>query len=330
MNTFGRLFRISILGESHGPCVGIVVDGCPAGLPLVSSDFAFDLGRRMSGVPGTTTRRETDSPSISSGLFEGRTTGAPLAILFENRDVDSKAYGPFRKTPRPGQADLVALRKFGGYNDHRGGGTFSGRLTAGLVAAGVIAKKLIRPLLVEAALVEAGGSTDVTGAVEEAVRAHDSIGGIVECKAHGVPVGLGEPFFDSAESLLSHIVFSIPGIKGIEFGAGFGASRMRGSSYNDIIVSVDGKTETNNTGGINGGITNGNELVFRVAVRPTASIPQIQPTIDLDTGQKSEVVAAGRHDACFALRVPVIAEAACAVVLADLMLLEQRIPRVLR
>ena len=329
MNSFGRLFRISIFGESHGPCVGVVVDGCPAGLPLDPSDFASDLGRRMSGLPGTTARRETDAPSIVSGLLEGRTTGAPLAIVFENRDVDSKAYEPFRKTPRPGQADLVALRKFGGFSDLRGGGTFSGRLTTGLVAAGVIAKRLIRPLLIEAVLVEAGGFADVEDAVEEAVRAHDSIGGIVECRARSVPVGLGEPFFDSAESLLGHLVFSIPGIKGIEFGAGFGCSRMRGSAYNDIIVSSDGKTETNNAGGINGGITNGNELFFRVAVRPTASIPQSQPTIDLETGQGGEVVAAGRHDACFALRVPVIVEAACAVVLADLMLLEQRIPRVL-
>jgi chorismate synthase len=243
--------------------------------------------------------------------------------------VDSKAYGPFRKTPRPGQADLVAFQKFGGFNDHRGGGTFSGRLTAGLVAAGVIAKRLIRPVLVEATLVEAGGSTDVEDAVEEAMRVHDSIGGIVECRARGVPVGLGEPFFNSAESLLSHLVFSIPGIKGIEFGAGFGGSRMRGSAYNDIIVSTEGKTETNNAGGINGGITNGNELFFRVAVRPTASIAQNQLTIDLNTGQRGEVVAGGRHDACFALRVPVIVEAACAVVLADLMLLEQKIPRVL-
>ena len=329
MNSFGRLFRVTIFGESHGPCVGVLVDGCPAGLPLGPSDFASDLARRMSGLPGTTARRETDTPSIMSGLFEARTTGAPLAILFENRDVDSKAYEPFRKTPRPGQADFVAFHKFGGFNDHRGGGTFSGRLTAGLVAAGVIAKRLIRPVLVEATLVEAGGSTDVEDAVEEAVKAHDSIGGIVECRARGVPVGLGEPFFNSAESLLSHLVFSIPGIKGIEFGAGFGGSRMRGSAYNDIIVSTEGKTETNNAGGINGGITNGNELFFRVAVRPTASIAQNQLTIDLDTGQRGEVVAGGRHDACFALRVPVIVEAACAVVLADLMLLEQKIPRVL-
>jgi len=345
MNSFGKLFRITIFGESHGPCVGVLVDGCPAGLPLAPSDFASDLERRMSGPAGTTarreaditarieagitSRREADVPSIASGVFEGRTTGAPLAILFENRDVDSKAYESFRKSPRPGQADFVAFRKYGGFNDFRGGGAFSGRLTAGLVTAGVIAKRLIHPILVEAALVEAGGSADTEKAVREALGDSDSIGGIVECRAGGVPVGLGEPFFDSAESLLSHILFSIPGVKGVEFGAGFAGSRMRGSAYNDIIVSADGKTETNNAGGINGGITNGNELFFRVALRPTASIARIQPTIDLGTGKQAEVVAAGRHDACFALRVPVIAEAACAVVLADLMLLEERIPRVL-
>jgi len=330
MNSFGRLFKISIFGESHGPCVGIVIDGCPAGLPLTPADFAADLARRTSGRPGTTARREADAPSILSGLFEGSTTGAPVVILFENRDTDSRAYESFRHFPRPGQADFVAFHKHGGFNDYRGGGTFSGRLTTGLVAAGVIAKRLIHPAVVEAVLVEAGGSTDVEKAVNAAVKADDSVGGIVECLTRGLPVGLGEPFFDSLESLLGHLMFSIPGIKGVEFGAGFAGSRMRGSEYNDVIISAAGETATNNAGGINGGITNGNRLFFRVAVRPTASIARSQPTIDLRTGQRGEVQAAGRHDACFALRVPVIVEAACAIVVADLMLLEQRIPRIKR
>jgi chorismate synthase len=329
MNTFGTLFRITMFGESHGPSVGIVVDGCPAGLRLSVEDFLADLERRKSGRPGTTARREGDQPLIQSGVFEGRTTGAAIAILFENSDVDSSAYEHLKRTPRPGQADFVAFHKYGGFNDYRGGGIFSGRLTAGLVAAGVIAKKLIDPLTVGATLVEAGGSAEIDDAVEAAVTRKDSIGGVIECRARHVPPGLGEPLLDSVESLLSHLVFSIPGIKGIEFGAGFKGSRMAGSEYNDEILSVDGNTKTNNAGGINGGITNGNELVFRAAVRPTASIAKSQGTVDLETGNRREISIGGRHDVCFAVRVPVIVEAATAIVLADLMLREQRIPRIL-
>jgi chorismate synthase len=330
MNSFGRLFRITILGESHGAAVGVVVDGCPAGLPLVPVDFESDLERRKSGKPGTTGRKEPDRPTLSSGVFEGATTGSPILILFENKDTDSSAYELLKRTPRPGQADLVALQKYGGFNDYRGGGPFSGRLTTGLVAAGVIAKKLIEPAEVTADLIEAGGSADVQKTVEEALQSHDSIGGLIACQTRGLPPGLGEPFFDSTESLLSHMLFSIPGIKAVEFGAGFASSRMRGSEFNDEIVSATGETRTNNAGGINGGITSGNELFFRVAVRPTASIGKSQHTIDVDTGEPAEVSVKGRHDACFALRVPVIVEAACAIVLADLMLLEQRIPRILK
>ncbi|MGD0231603.1 MAG: chorismate synthase [Syntrophorhabdales bacterium] len=330
MNAFGTLFRISMLGESHGPCVGIVIDGCPAGLALTVGDFLADLDRRKGGRPGTTARREDDIPSLKSGLFKGVTTGAPLLILFENKDVDSTAYSHVTTNPRPGQADLTAQQKFGGFHDYRGGGIFSGRLTAGLVAAGVVAKKLILPATCEATLVEAGGSTDIDGAVKAAAREGDSVGGIVECRADGIPPGLGEPFFDSVESLLGHLVFAIPGIKGIEFGAGFACARMRGSACNDRIVSRTGETMTNNAGGINGGITNGNRLAFRIAVRPTASISRPQFFIDMETALQREFSLEGRHDACFALRVPVIVEAATAIVLADLMLLEQKIPRIRR
>ena len=328
MNIFGRLFKISIFGESHGKCVGVLIDGCPAGLALSVEDFSVDLERRKSGKPGTTARREEDVPLITTGLFNGRTTGAPLLILFENKDTDSDAYESIRLTPRPGHADFVAAQKFGGFNDYRGGGTFSGRLTAALVAAGVVAKKLLHPVNVKAQLTEVGGETEIEPAVEKAVRMHDSIGGIVECRVSGLPVGLGEPFFDSVESLLSHLIFSIPGIKGIEFGAGFACGRMSGSEYNDEIISMTGETRTNNAGGINGGITNGNELFFRVAVKPTSSISKAQTTIDMKTGRPCELFVKGRHDTCIALRVPVIVEAATAVVMADLMLVEQRFPRV--
>ncbi len=330
MNSFGRLFRISVLGESHGPCVGILIDGCPAGIPLSEEEFLPDLNRRKSGRPGTTARKEEDRPSVMSGLFHGATTGAPVLILFENRDVDSAPYEQAGKMPRPGQADFAAREKFGGFHDYRGGGVFSGRLTAGLVAAGVVAKKLIHPACVSAVLREAGGSADIDRAVAGAVGEGDSLGGVVECRADGLPAGLGEPFFDSAESLLSHLIFSIPGIKGIEFGTGFACARMRGSAYNDRIISKTGATETNNAGGINGGVTNGNELVFRAAVRPTASISRTQRFMDMETGAQHERSLAGRHDACFALRVPVIVEAAAALVIADLMLLEQKISRIQR
>lgn len=250
--------------------------------------------------------------------------------MLENKDIDSGAYEQLRRTPRPGQADLAACLKYGGFNDYRGGGMFSGRLTAGLVAAGAIAKKLVAPTTVEANLIEAGGSAEIGRAIEAAVAAGDSIGGIIECRAGAVPSGLGEPLCDSVESLISHLVLSIPGVKGIEFGAGFACARMAGSEYNDEIISADGRTKTNDAGGINGGITNGNDLVFRVAVRPTASIAKSQHTVDLETGERRELTIGGRHDVCFAVRVPVIVEAATAIVLADLMLREQRIPRVIR
>jgi chorismate synthase len=330
MNAFGRLFRISIFGESHGTCVGALIDGCPAGLELSVGDFATDLERRKSGKAGTTARREDDIPSITSGLLSGRTTGAPILILLENKDIDSESYEKIRMTPRPGHADFVAFQKFGGLNDYRGGGTFSGRLTAALVAAGVVAKKLLHPVSIEAQLLEAGGTTQIEPAIEKAIRMRDSIGGVVECNVKRLPVGLGEPFFDSVESLLSHLIFSIPGIKGIEFGAGFACSRMSGSEYNDEIISMTGETRTNNAGGINGGVTNGNELVLRVAVKPTSSISKSQATIDMETGETRELSVGGRHDTCIALRVPVIVEAAAAVVMADLMLVEQKIPRIPR
>lgn len=328
MNTFGRQFRVTIFGESHGPCVGILIDGCPAGLSIEQHEFVRDLDRRRGGRKGTTPRRETDIPLLKTGIFNGTTTGMPILILFENRDTDSEAYERIRFTPRPGQADFVASQKFGGFNDYRGGGHFSGRLTAGLVAAGVIAKKLIDPVKVEAKLVEAGGLSDIEGAIDTAVENRDSIGGIVECVASNLSTGLGEPFFDSVESLISHLVFSIPAVRGIEFGAGFAAARMKGSEHNDEIVNLQGTTRTNHAGGVNGGITNGNDVRFRVAVKPTSSLSTLQHTIDMRTGEPADLVVGGRHDICIALRVPVIVEAVTAIVFADLLLLEQKIRRV--
>jgi chorismate synthase len=320
MNGFGKLFRVSIFGESHGNVVGIVIDGCPAGLPLLSDDFTTDFNRRRSGSRGTTPRQEPDLPEIMSGVFNDHTTGAPIVIQFKNTNTRSRDYSSLRNIPRPGHADFVASKKFGGFEDYRGGGHFSGRLTLGLVAAGVIAKKLIYPVSVETRILEVGGNINIEEAIEAAVEQKDSIGGIIECRALPMPVGLGEPFFDSLESVISHMILSIPAIKGIEFGSGFGAAKMKGSEHNDRLVSADGKTATNNAGGINGGITNGNDLVFRVAVKPTSSIHMKQNTMNIASGEMTDLEIEGRHDTCIALRMPVVIEAGVAIVLADLMM----------
>ena len=490
MNSFGRIFRVNIFGESHGESVGIIVDGCPAGLPLTINDFLPDLERRKGGKQkGTTPRQEEDIPIFKSGLFNDKTTGAPITLLFENKNIRSSDYEKQRAIPRPGHADFVARQKAGGFEDYRGSGHFSGRLTVALVAAGVLAKKILsltspltplqrrgeqrlsvspgyitttegqwkflsefakqnrkkpteaesklweevrnrkihgckfrrqhpinefipdfvcldkkliveidgdyhsnedqqkydtlrakwlvendyrfirfnneqvlqqmpfvlseigKALLSEASppspleremegevtsgikitstILEIGGETDLDKGLQKAIDNKDSTGGIIECRVMGLPIGLGEPFFDSAESLLSHIVFAIPAVKGIEFGTGFAAARMFGSQHNDAIENMEGKTRTNHAGGIVGGLTNGNELVFRIAVKPTSSTPKEQTTLNWETEKIETVSVKGRHDLCIALRVPVILEAVTAIVLTDLMLLEQKIPKIL-
>ena len=367
MNTFGNRFRVSIFGESHGPRIGVTIDGVLPGVPVSEEDFTEDLARRKAGALGTTPRVEDDFPQIVSGVYDGHTTGAPLTILFRNENTHSEDYEGFREHPRPGHADFTANIKYGGYNDLRGGGPFSGRLTLGIVAAGVIAKKMLYFAKFHAQLVEVGGLADAAAwpeALKAAQAQGDSLGGVVECTVEGLPIGLGEPFWDSVESLVSHAIFSIPGVRGIEFGDGFAASRMKGSEHNDPFPEHhckhgegehhchhedgeehhcchegDGHSDsscchsessschserseeshhccgrhkhpqppvTNHAGGVNGGITNGNPLVFRVAFKPTASI--------------AKAGIPGRHDACFALRTPVIVEAMAAIVLTDLAL----------
>ncbi len=328
MNSFGRIFRVSIFGESHGECVGINIDGCPAGLPLNLDDFTTDIERRKAGAKGTTPRKEADLPRIMNGVYNGKTTGAPITILFDNTNTRSGDYEKQRAVPRPGHADFVATKKFGGFEDYRGGGHFSGRLTVCLVAAGVVAKKLLKEINIAATILEIGGEADTNVGLQKAIDAKDTIGGIVECKVNGLPIGLGEPFFDSAESMIGHAVFAIPAVRGIEFGTGFAAARMYGSEHNDAIENSAGKTVTNHAGGIVGGITNSNELVFRIAIKPTSSTPKIQHTLNVETGETENFSVKGRHDLCIALRVPVVLEAVTAFVLADLMMLEQRIGRV--
>jgi chorismate synthase len=331
MNSFGTLFKVQILGESHGACVGIVIDGCPAGLNLVQADFVTDMERRKGGKQkGTTPRQEDDMPIFKSGLFNDTTTGAPITMLFENNNTRSADYEKQRAVPRPGHSDFTAHHKFGGFEDYRGGGHFSGRLTAALVGAGVIAKKLLNHIQIEAHIVSIGGETDIEKGIQKAIDHKDSVGGIVECVVKGLPIGLGEHFFDSVESLISHAVFAIPAIRGIEFGTGFAAASMFGVEHNDAIMDATGKTKTNHAGGIVGGYTNGNDLVFRIAVKPTSSTPKDQTTWNWETNEQAVFSVKGRHDLCIALRVPVVLEAVTAIVLADLMLLEQKIQRILR
>ena len=257
MNTFGNRFRISIFGESHGPRIGVTVDGILPGIPLSEEDFAEDLARRKAGALGTTPRTEDDFPQIVSGVYEGHTTGAPLTILFRNENTRSEDYEGFREHPRPGHADFTANLKYGGFNDPRGGGHFSGRITLGVVAAGVIAKKMLYFAKFHAQLVEVGGVADASAwpdALKAAQAEGDSLGGVVECTVEGLPIGLGEPFWDSVESMVSHAIFAIPGVRGIEFGDGFAASRLHGSEHNDPLVaaSLDGQT-TATLGTLRGG-----------------------------------------------------------------------------
>lgn len=320
---------MSIFGESHGASVGVLIDGIPAGIPLTIDDFLLDIERRKGGLQkGTTPRKEDDLPIFKSGIFNNKTTGAPLIILFENNNTRSDDYDEIRKIPRPGHADFVASKKFGGFEDFRGGGHFSGRLTLCLVAAGVIAKKMLQKIYIVSKIIEIGGEVDIEKGLEKAIKAKDSVGGIIECKVIGLPIGLGEPFFDSVESLISHAVFSIPAVKGIEFGSGFAAAKMFGVEHNDAIIDDSGKTKTNYAGGIVGGLTNGNDLVFRVVIKPTSSTPQQQKSLNIQTNSIESFSIKGRHDLCIALRAPVVVEAVTAIVLADLMLIEQHIKRI--
>lgn len=331
MNSFGNIFRVHIFGESHGECVGIIIDGVPAGLAFTEENLLPDLERRKGGLQkGTTPRQEADYPIFKSGIFNGKSTGFPLTILFENNNFRSEDYQEQRAIPRPGHADWVAHQKFGGNEDYRGGGHFSARLTTGIVAAGAIAKMLIPQIIISAKVISIGGETDLEKGLKNAIDAKDSVGGIIQCTVKGLPVGLGEPYFNSLESMLSHIMFAIPAVRGIEFGTGFQAANMFGSEHNDAIENNEGKTTTNHAGGIVGGISNGNELVFRLAIKPTSSTPKNQQSLNWETGEVEDFSINGRHDLCVALRAPVIVEAATALVLVDCMMYEQLVPRIIK
>lgn len=353
MNEFGMKYRIGIFGSSHGPCVGAKVEGCPIGSRVSEAVIQAELDRRSPGKgPITTQRRERDRLEILSGLLNGKATGGPIVGTVRNIDTDSSAYDTFLRVPRPGHADYPAMIKYAGHHDHRGGGQFSGRMTAGLVIGGAIARQVLdkRGVSLLAQTVQIGRVVlrkDVPFSIaektvrasavgcadrrttelmtEEIVSAHegkDSVGGVVKCSVIGLPVGVGEPFFASIESVMSAMIFSIPGVKGVEFGSGFRCASMKGSEHNDPYIIRHGKivTETNNAGGILGGLSDGMPIEFRVAFKPTSSIARPQMSLDVVSKKPIELEIKGRHDPCIVPRaVPVVENSAAAVIL-DLML----------
>ncbi len=359
-NTLGKLFAVTCFGESHGNCMAVVVDGCPAGLPISESDIQQEVERRRPGAAGTTERWEPDKVEIVSGVYDGHTTGAPIGMLSWNKDIDSGVYKKNRFALRPGHADFTAFMKYGGFNDFRGGGRFSGRITLAYVMAGAIAKKLIGRLGIDvfAHTVEIGnikaqaqGFTEVkenarknplwcadpeaaekmTKLIEKTKVEKDSLGGIIEGVALDVPVGLGEPVFDNFDGELSKALFAIPAVKGVAIGAGFAVADMKGSENNDLYDIKGGKiiTRTNNAGGVLGGISSGMPVIVRVAVKPTASIAKSQETVDIKKMAKTSLTVTGRHDTCIVPRAVPAVEAMMAVTICDFALQAGLIPRVI-
>ncbi|MBI5226523.1 chorismate synthase [Candidatus Micrarchaeota archaeon] len=366
---YGKLFEVQIAGESHGHGVGCIIQGCPAGLSLNESDIQIELDKRKPGQKLTTARTEADRIHIKTGVFNGKTTGAPILLWMDNTDTRSADYEALQATPRPGHADVTAAEKYGGFNDYRGSGPFSARLTAPLVATGAIARKLLQQHGVEILghVQQLGGlkienasdtaiRTNVANsplrcadakmekrfeaALQDALKAGDSLGAVIECRVRGLPMGVGEPRAQSVESAIGAICLGIPAAKGVEFGEGFAAAAMKGSQHNDAFEKVGTgesnkdhvtiRTKTNHSGGTLGGITTGMPLIFRVVFKPTSSIAKTQTTLNVKTGKQSEMSVIGRHDPCVALRAVPIVEAAAALALVDLMLQAQKIQRVLK
>ena len=356
-NSLGKLFTVTSFGESHGQCIGVVIDGCPAGLEITESDIQEELDRRKPAAETlTTARAEADKVEILSGIFERHTTGAPICLMVRNKDTDSGVYEKMRFLIRPGHADYTAFMKYGGFNDYRGGGRFSGRITAGFVMAGAVAKKLLQTIGIEviAYTVEIGGvkanpvsltvikenvvqnplhcadkkaAAKMLEAIKQAGTDGDSVGGVIEGIALNVPVGLGEPVFDTLDGDMAKSLLAIPAVKGVEFGVGFAAAAKKGSENNDSFIMKDSKVQTltNNSGGILGGISNGMPVVIRIAVKPTPSIAQAQETVDLKTNRAAKLEIKGRHDTCIVPRVVPVVEAMMAVTLCDFALRAGRI-----
>ncbi|MFW5864850.1 MAG: chorismate synthase [Candidatus Izemoplasmataceae bacterium] len=322
MNTFGTLFKVTLYGESHQEAIGIIIDGIPAGVKIDETKIKEDLLKRNPPLVGTTPRKEKDAFKITSGLFNGVTTASPLHVIIYNEDVLSKDYSHLKKHPRPGHSDFVANKKYFGFNDYRGGGRFSGRLTAPLVIAGAIAK-MILPFKFSHELKQIGTlkNMDKLDAYLEDIKAQkDSVGGIITLKVKDLPVGLGEPHFDKLEALVSQMLFSIPAVKGVQFGTGFDGVTMLGSEFNDTIVNEEGKTLTNHSGGVSGGISNGNPLVVDVFVKPTSSIGKAQSSYSFSEEKIETLEVKGRHDVAIVRRAGIVLENALAIVLTDLYL----------
>ena len=361
-NSIGKEFIVPTFGESHGKIVGVVVDGCPAGLPLSEADIQIDLDRRIPSDPKIVSARiEKDTAKILSGVFSGFTTGTPIAVMVENREVDSNDYEAIKDLPRPGHADYPAYIKYGGFQDYRGGGRFSGRVTVAIIMAGVIAKKLLSRFDVDV-LAYATAIGNVTTdkqfsaeeirknrysvstrcpdlacaekmeqAIMEARKEGESVGGVVECVALNVPVGVGNPMFDSLDADLAKALFNIPAVKAVEFGLGFEITQLKGSESNDAYIMQNGKvaTSTENMGGILGGLSNGMPILMRIAIKPTPSIGKEQKTVNLFTMKNAKISVKGRHDPCVVPKAVPAVEAAVAITLIDHMIRSGFIPKVL-
>jgi chorismate synthase len=299
--------------------MGVVIDGVPPGMEISADCFSDALKRRRSGSKGTTGRRETDIPEINAGVYKGKTSGAPLHIVFHNHDQNSAEYSG-REFPRPGHADMAADQKYRGFNDPRGGGFFSGRMTVLLVAAGVVARKIVHNIQFQSEVISVGGQSSWQALLDEAIASGDSLGAEVKTRIEGLEPGVGEPFFNSIESEISRLIFSIPGAKAIAFGDGFAADKMKGSEFNDAIMDKSGKTASNHNGGITGGISNGMPVEFTVKFKPTSSIKKAQKSWHPASDQMKNVQVKGRHDVCYALRTPVVLESVAAIALVDLMM----------
>jgi len=365
-NTFGKIFKITSFGESHGMLVGVIIDGTPAGLEFELDIIQRELDKRRPGQSHiTTSRAELDKAEVLSGIFNNKTTGAPICLLVKNEDVDSSKYERFKEMLRPSQVDYVLSQKFGGFADYRGSGRFSGRITAGFVMAGALAKQILNKVNISvfAYTKSIGKIEDSTNyyikdinnfiqkreispvralnpdlskkmvhEIEVVQKANDSIGGTISCIISNFPVGIGGPIFNGLESNISKAIFSIPAIKGIEFGAGFKAAKMKGSEHNDPWTIKEGKIRTvkNDSGGIIGGISTGMPIKFTVAVKPTPSIGLTQKSVNIKTMKEEEIKIEGRHDPCIVPRAVVVVESMAAIVLLDYLLIEGKIPSVLK
>lgn len=351
---WGSNIKISVFGESHGEAIGVVLDGLPSGEKINFNEINIQMKRRRPGSDNlVTTRKESDTSNIISGIFEGKTTGAPLCAIIYNENVSSKDYEKSRFLPRPGHADFTAHIKYKGFEDFRGGGHFSGRLTAPVVFAGAICRQILakKGIFIGSHIVSVGNISDekfnpvdipykvldrlshcvfpvlneeikkkMEAKILEVKAQKDSIGGVIECAVIGAPCGIGEPIFDNIESKISSIIFGIPGVKGVEFGGGFELSKKCGSVCNDNFTVSNGmiKTTTNNSGGILGGISSGMPIIFRVAFKPTPSIAKEQTTVNLESGLTEKISIKGRHDPCIAVRAGAVVEAAAAIAILDL------------